>query len=76
MPVYEYRCNVCGRKAALFYKTYKGLRRGDRRSCPDLPPLRQPRPDPPDQPSGDPEAERDYSTMSSDEMLSVMEGGL
>jgi putative FmdB family regulatory protein len=22
MPTYEYRCNACGRKVALFYKTY------------------------------------------------------
>ena len=23
MPVYDYRCNQCGRRVALFYKTYK-----------------------------------------------------
>ncbi len=23
MPVYDFRCNVCGRDSALFYKTYR-----------------------------------------------------
>ncbi|MFN8450718.1 MAG: zinc ribbon domain-containing protein, partial [Anaerolineae bacterium] len=75
MPVYEYRCNVCGRKAALFYKTYKdydAATAAHAQTCPhcgshDLTRLisrvaiQKPG--------------RDYSNMSSDEMLSVMEGG-
>lgn len=75
MPVYEYRCNVCGRKAALFYKTYKdydAASAGNTHTCPhcgshDLTRLisrvaiQKP--------------SRDFSRMDSGEMLSVLEGG-
>ncbi len=75
MPVYEYRCNVCGRKAAFFYKTYKeydAATAGDTQVCPHC---------------GSHELtrlisrvaiakpSRDFSTMTSNEMLSVMNGG-
>jgi len=75
MPVYEYRCNVCGRRAALFYKTYKAYdvaNADNAHTCPhcgshDLTRLisrvaiQKP--------------SRDFSGMASDEMLSVLEGG-
>ena len=75
MPVYDYRCNVCGRKSAFFYKTYKdydAANAAQTRTCPNC---------------GSKELTRvisrvtiakpgrDYANMSSDEMLSVMEGG-
>ena len=75
MPVYEYRCNACGRKAALFYKTYKdydAATANHTQTCPHC---------------GSPDLKRlisrvaiqrpsrDFSKMSSDEMLSVMETG-
>ncbi len=75
MPVYDYRCNVCGRKSALFYKSYKdydAATAAHAHTCPncgshDLTRLISrvaiARPG------------RDYSKMSSNEMLSVMEGG-
>ncbi|MEP7292236.1 MAG: zinc ribbon domain-containing protein [Chloroflexota bacterium] len=75
MPVYDYRCNACGRKTAFFYKTYKdydAALSGHTQVCPhcggrDLTRLISrvtiARPG------------RDYAKMSSDEMLSVMEGG-
>lgn len=75
MPVYEYRCNVCGRKASLFYKSYKdydAANAAHSHTCPncgshDLKRLisrvaiQKPG--------------RDYANMSSQEMLSVMENG-
>ena len=75
MPVYEYRCNACRRKAALFYKTYRdydAANAGNAHTCPhcgshDLTRLisrvaiQKP--------------SRDYSNMDSGEMLSVLEGG-
>ncbi|MCC6803446.1 MAG: zinc ribbon domain-containing protein [Anaerolineae bacterium] len=75
MPVYDYRCNVCGRKAALFYKTYKdydAANAENAHTCPhcgshDLTRLisrvaiQKP--------------SRDYTGMDSGEMLSVLEGG-
>lgn len=75
MPVYEYRCNVCGRKASFFYKTYKeydAATEGHTQVCPNC---------------GSRELtrlisrvaiakpSRDYTNMSSNEMLSVMNGG-
>jgi putative FmdB family regulatory protein len=74
MPVYDYRCNACGRKAALFYKTYKdydAANANHAHTCPhcgshDLTRLISrvaiQRPG------------RNYAKMSSDEMLSVLEG--
>ncbi len=75
MPVYDYRCNACGRKAALFYKSYKdydAANAAHSHTCPhcgshDLTRLisrvaiQKP--------------SHNYANMSSDEMLSVMEGG-
>jgi putative FmdB family regulatory protein len=75
MPVYEYRCNVCGRKASLFYKSYKdydAANAAHRHTCPNCGShgltrlisrvaIQKPG--------------RDYANMSSQEMLSVMEGG-
>lgn len=75
MPVYDYRCNVCGRKTAFFYKTYKdydAALEGQTQVCPNC---------------GSTELTRlisrvaiakpgrNYANMSSEEMLSVMEGG-
>jgi putative FmdB family regulatory protein len=74
MPVYDYRCNSCKRKVSLFYKTYKDYDAANAtgRVCPNcgsadltrvIGRVAVQRPS------------RDYSKMSSDEMLSVMEGG-
>ncbi|MEO8395817.1 MAG: FmdB family zinc ribbon protein [Chloroflexota bacterium] len=75
MPVYDYRCNVCGRKAALFYKSYKdydAANASHAHTCPNC---------------GSHELTRlisrvaiqkpnqNYNKMSSNEMLSVLEGG-
>lgn len=75
MPVYDYRCNVCGRKTAFFYKTYKeydAALEGDTQACPncgshDLARLISR--------VAIAKPGRDYANMSSQEMLSVMEGG-
>ena len=75
MPVYEYRCNGCGRKAALFYKSYKdydAASAAHAHTCPncgshDLTRLISR--------VAIPKASQNYAGMSSDEMLSVMEGG-
>ena len=75
MPVYDYRCNSCGRKVALFYKSYKdydAASENNAHTCPNC---------------GSHDLTRlisrvaiarpahDYNSMSSDEMLSVLEGG-
>ncbi len=75
MPVYDYRCNACGRKAALFYKSYKdydAANDANAHTCPHC---------------GSHDLTRlisrvaiqkpghNYANMSSNEMLSVMEGG-
>jgi putative FmdB family regulatory protein len=75
MPVYDYRCNACGRKSAFFYKSYKDYDEANAagaRVCPHCG-------------SSDlvrvisrvtiAKPGRDYANMSSNEMLSVMEGG-
>lgn len=71
MPSYDYRCNQCGRSFVLFYKSYKDYD-GATPECPHC---------------NSPEVARrikrvtiakpgrDMSTMSSNEMLSVMDGG-
>jgi putative FmdB family regulatory protein len=71
MPVYDYRCNHCGRQAALFYKSYKDYDRATH-TCPHC---------------GSTDMTRlisrvaiakpgkDYANMTSNEMLSVLEGG-
>lgn len=75
MPVYDYRCNACGRKSAFFYKTYKDYDAANAdgtRVCPHcgstdlvrvISRVAIAKPG------------RDYANMSSNEMLSVMEGG-
>lgn len=74
MPVYDYRCNSCGQRSALFYKNYRDYDRARTEGlrCPNC---------------GSTEMTRlisrvavakpgrNYASMSSDEMLSVLEGG-
>ena len=75
MPVYDYRCNACGRKAALFYKSYKdydAANAAHTHTCPhcgshDLTRLISR--------VAIPKPSHHYDAMSSDEMLSVLEGG-
>lgn len=75
MPAYDYRCNSCGRKSTLFYKSYKdydAATAAQSSTCPhcgshDLTrvinrvTIAKPG--------------RNYSSMNSQEMLSVLEGG-
>lgn len=74
MPAYEYRCNSCKRKVSLFYKSYKDYDAANANGhvCPNcgstdltriIGRVAVQRPG------------RNYSNMSSDEMLSVLEGG-
>jgi putative FmdB family regulatory protein len=71
MPVYDYRCNQCKRRVALFYKTYKDYDQAIH-TCPNCGSTNLTRligrvavahPS------------RNYAGMSSDEMLNVLEGG-
>ncbi len=71
MPVYDYRCKQCGRKAALFYKRYKDYDAAVH-TCPHcgstemtrlISRVAIARPS------------RDFTGMSSDQMLNVLEGG-
>lgn len=71
MPSYDYRCNHCGRSFALFYKSYKDY---DAASpvcphCQSADVTRRIRRVAISKPS------RNLANLSSDEMLSVMEGG-
>jgi len=71
MPAYDYRCNSCGREVSLFYKSYKDYDAATP-TCPHC---------------GSSDLERvingvtlqtggrNYSGMSSQEMLSVLESG-
>jgi putative FmdB family regulatory protein len=72
MPTYDYRCNQCGRKFALFYKSYKDYEAAETHTCPHCQSIdvtrrisrvaiAQPA--------------RDLSNLSANEMLSVMDGG-
>jgi putative FmdB family regulatory protein len=72
MPTYDYRCNQCGRKFALFYKSYKDYEAAATHTCPHCQStdvnrrisrvaIAQP--------------SRDLSSLSSNEMLSVLDGG-
>jgi putative FmdB family regulatory protein len=71
MPMYDYRCNACGRPFALFYKTYKDYDAAQP-VCPHCG-------------SADvgrrikrvaiASPSRDLSNLSSNEMLSVLDGG-
>jgi putative FmdB family regulatory protein len=71
MPTYDFRCNQCGRKVALFYKSYKDYDAASH-TCPKcgstsltrlISRVAIARPG------------RNYTSMSSDEMQNVMEGG-
>lgn len=71
MPSYEYRCNVCSRPTTFTYKTYKEYDEAERR-CPNcgsaeltrlISRIAIARPT------------RNYASMSSQEMLSVLESG-
>jgi putative FmdB family regulatory protein len=74
MPAYEYRCNSCKRKVSLFYKSYKDYDVASETGhvCPNcgstdltrvIGRVAVQRPS------------RDFTKMSSDDMLSVLEGG-
>ena len=74
MPAYDYRCNSCKRRVSLFYKTYKDYDTANEtgHTCPNcgshdltrlISRVAVARPS------------RNYGNMSSDEMLSVLEGG-
>lgn len=71
MPSYDYRCKTCGTRFALFYKTYQAYDTAEK-ACPacgslaldrviDRVTIQKPG--------------RDYTRMSSGEMLSVFESG-
>lgn len=71
MPSYDYRCNTCGARFSLFYKTYKDYDDAVR-TCPEC--------------GGQALSRlitgvavqtptRDYTRMQSNEMLSVLESG-
>ncbi len=71
MPEYDYRCNHCGRSITLFYKTYKEydaathacLHCGSADLTRVIKRVAVARPT------------RDFASLSSNEMLSVLEGG-
>lgn len=75
MPVYDYRCNACGRPSALFYKTYAAYdqaRESGALTCShcgshDLTRLISR--------VGIARPTKNYGDMSSDQMLNVLEGG-
>lgn len=71
MPVYDYRCNQCGRRVQLFYKTYKDYDAATH-TCPHcastnltrlISRVAIARPS------------KNYANMESGEMLNVLEGG-
>jgi putative FmdB family regulatory protein len=75
MPSYDYRCNSCGRKSTLFYKSYKDYEAASAdktAACPHcgshdltrvISRVAIPKPG------------RSYGKMNANEMLSVLEGG-
>src|SRR5688572_17102413 len=72
MPTYDYRCNHCGRPFALFYKSYKDYEAAEAHICPHCQSIdtsRRIKRVAIAAPS------RDLSTLSANEMLSVMDGG-
>lgn len=71
MPSYDYRCNQCGRELTLFYKSYKDYDAAIH-TCPHCQSNNLTRLISRVSLHG---ASRDYTTMSSNEMLSVLEGG-
>jgi putative FmdB family regulatory protein len=71
MPAYDYRCNQCGRSMTLFYKTYKDYDAATHTCayCGSTDLTRLINRVTVARPS------RDYANLSSNEMLSVLEGG-
>lgn len=71
MPVYEYKCEDCGERFAMFYKTYADYDAATPRcpACGSVDLARLITSVTVQKPS------RDYATMSSGEMLSVLESG-
>jgi putative FmdB family regulatory protein len=72
MPTYDYRCQNCGRKFALFYKSFKAYEAASGQTCPhcgsdrvgrSIRRVAIARPG------------RDLASLDSGEMLSVLEGG-
>lgn len=74
MPAYDYRCNSCGRSVSLFYKSYKAYDEANAsgHTCPNcgsheltrlISRVALPKP------------AQNYAKMTSDQMLSVLEGG-
>ena len=72
MPSYDYRCNNCGRTFVLFYKSFKDYDPDGLHTCPHCQSTdvaRRIRRVAIQKPSGD------LSQLSSNEMLSVLDGG-
>lgn len=71
MPSYDYRCNQCGRRFALFYKSYKDYDAATPTCphCQSADVVRRIRRVAIARPS------RNLANLSSDEMLSVLDGG-
>jgi putative FmdB family regulatory protein len=72
MPSYDYRCNTCGRTFALFFKSIKAYDPAAPQTCPHCQSTdvaRRIRRVAIQKPS------RDLSQLSSNEMLSVLDGG-
>lgn len=74
MPAYDYRCNSCGQPFSLFYKTYKAYDDAAAdRACPHCGSAQIVRVF--DSVMVQTPGDRDFSRMSSNEMLSVLESG-
>src|SRR5262245_31573538 len=72
MPSYDYRCNTCGRTFALFFKSIKDYNPDASHNCPHCQSIdvaRRIKRVAIQKPS------RDLSQLSSNEMLSVLDGG-
>jgi putative FmdB family regulatory protein len=72
MPTYDYRCQNCGRKFALFYKSFKDYEAASGQTCPHCQSARISRSI---RRVAIAKPGRDLSTLGSGEMLSVLEGG-
>lgn len=74
MPAYDYRCNSCAKPFTLFYRTYKAYDdAAAARACPHCGSQQIVRVF--DRVTVQTPGDRDFSRMSSGEMLSVLEGG-
>lgn len=72
MPMYDYRCKQCSNRFTLFYKSYKDYETSSGHTCPNCGSTevaRRIRGVSIAQPT------RDLSNLSSNEMLSVLDGG-